>query len=151
MKKSLLILGILVSIIILTNCKKSESSSEKQTSITYPLTGNYGANLLNMEDSTIINPQLIFSLAANLQADAELKIIMTNLSSSNKASWFYNSAANQNWNISEYNTSLNQQIFTSNKGGSLDLSIEFSDTGKCKIDFYENKTQTQTKTRYLSW
>jgi len=151
MKKTLLILGILSSILILANCKKSDATPEKQTSITYPLNGNFGNNILSMADSTVINPQLIFSLAANLQTDAILKIIMTNLSTSSKASWFFDSASNQNWNISEYNTTLNQQIFTSNKGSSLDLSIEFSDTGKCKIDFYENKTQTPTKSRYLTW
>ncbi|MCK9220138.1 MAG: hypothetical protein M0P47_08835 [Bacteroidales bacterium] len=152
MKSNLLILAILTPILIFTQCKKSETTPEKQTSITYPVTGIFGNNILNMADSTVINPQLEFSFAANLQTDATLKIIMTNLSSSSKASWFFISASNQNWNISDYDTTLNQQTFSSNKGSSLDLSMVFSDvSGECKIDFYENNSQSPTKSRYLKW
>ena len=152
MTKTLIILGLLGSILIFTQCKKSETTSEKQTSITYPVTGNFGNNILSMKDSTVINPSLIFSFAANLQVDATLKIIMTNLSSGNKALWFYDPATNQNWNITTYNTTLNQQTFSSKIGSSLDLSMTFADTlGKCKIDFFENNSQKLTKSKYLTW
>lgn len=141
--------GILLFVILLTtHCKKDE----KQTTITYPASGKYGTNILGMNDNAVINSNLDFSLAASLQIDANLKIILTNLSSGNKELWFYDFATTENWTITDYNTSSKQQTFTSTKGSSLDLLMSFTDTlGYCKIDFYENNSQTPTKSKHFSW
>jgi hypothetical protein len=152
MKKQFILLGFLGLILIFTQCKKSESTPEKQTLITYPLTGLYGNNILNMADSINLDPTLSYSFAANLQADAALKIILVNLSIDPKAGWFYDSAPNIHWVISAYDLAAHQQTFTALSGGSSDLLLEFGNTiGKCRMDFYENNSQTPTKTKYFTW
>lgn len=157
MKKTFIILSFLGSALIFAQCKKSSTSGseEKQPSISYPVTGNFGANILSMKDSTVVIPSSSFSLAAKLQGDIALKIRMTNLSEGDKAVWFDDAATNQNWNISGYNLTSKQQTFTSftsKNGGSLDLRIYFADTaGKCKIDFFENNSDIPTKSNYLKW
>lgn len=152
MKTYYVISLVIMSSLILTQCKKSESSNEKHTVISYPLNGSHGSNILSLDDSSVISPLNDFSLAATLEADATLKIIIKNLSSGSKAVWFYDPESNQNWNISSYDFDLGQQIFTSSKGSSLDLLVTFADTlGKCRIDFYENNSETMTKSKILIW
>jgi hypothetical protein len=152
MKNTYIVFALFISILFLTQCKKSESNAEKQTIITYPITGQFGNNILAMSDSVVINPSLTFSFVANLQVDATLKVIMTNLSTGGKAVWFFDPVSNQNWNISTYNTTLDQQTFSFKIGSSLDLSMTFADTlGKCKIDFFENNSQSPSKSKYLIW
>ncbi len=150
--KTINFLLIFISILFLSQCKKSDSSTEKQTLITYPVSGQYGNNILAMADGTIVDTHLTFSLSASLQGDALLKIIMTNLSTGGRAVWLYDQGSNQNWNISTFNTNLNQQTFTSKICSSLDLRMTFADTlGKCKIDFFENNSQSPSKSKYIIW
>jgi len=152
MKNIFLCLALLGSILIFSQCKKSKSEPEKQTSISYPVTGLNGQNLLKMLDGTQIDQSLEFSLAANLQADASLKIVINNLSTNPLAFWYYDSASKKNWDITAYNTTLKQQTFTSSTGGSLDLNVGFTPgPGKCRIDFFENGSSAVTKSVVLTW
>jgi hypothetical protein len=152
MKNILLAVMMILSTLIFSNCKKSETTTATQSGISYPASGLYGSNLLQMADSSVINPALTFSLAANLETDATLKIILTNLSSGGKAVWFYVPSSNKNWEISSFDAGSKQQSFTAKSGSSMDLNMSFADTlGKCKIDFYENNVPSPSKSKYLIW
>jgi len=150
MKYTLLVLGFLVLAWLFTDCKKSEPAAEKQTSITYPAAGVHGPNLLAMADSALVDNQQTYSMSATLQSDAELKIVVTNLSSYN-GRWVADSASNTNWNFAGYNSALKQQVFTAKKGSSADVSFMLINTGACRIDFFENQSQTASRIRFLAW
>jgi hypothetical protein len=151
MKRIILLSGILLLLVFTNQCKKSDSNQEKQLSISYPSTGNWGDNVLYIKDSTLIDPSKDFSFRANLQADAVLKVIMTNLSIAEKSGWFFDINSNDGWNITVYDNGSHQQIFTSRKAGVLDLDMTFIGPGKCKIDIYENNSITITKSITLLW
>lgn len=74
MKKLFLLLVLLASVIIFTQCDESDPNPAKKTGITYPMTGIFGDNILSMADSTVVAPQITYSLAANLGDDAILSI-----------------------------------------------------------------------------
>jgi hypothetical protein len=152
MKKLFAILGSLVIIFSLFQCKKSETSQEKQLIVSYPQTGLWGVNILSLIDSTKLNSTDEYSFSAILQSDATLKVIITNLSVDKKSVWFYDDGSINGWSISDYGTTSNNQTFTSQKTGTLDLQMIFSgSSGSCKIEFYENKSTSPTKSRYLTW
>jgi hypothetical protein len=151
MKKVFLCLVLLGSILTFPQCKKSKSDPPKQTTITYPAAGLYGTNLLNMQGDITIDPSLEFSLAANLQSDATLRIVFTNLDIAPNGLWWYDSASIKNWDITNYDPATKQQTYTSAKAGSLDLVIGFTGSGKCRLDFYENSSQSVTKSVLITW
>jgi len=151
MKRIIFLLGILVIMVFASQCKKSDSNQEKQLLINYPSTGYWGDNVLWMQDSKLVDSSKDYSFAANLQSDAVLKIVITNLSVAEKSGWFYDSNSNGGWNITEYNNVSHLQIFNSRKVGGLDLDMTFIGPGKCKIDFYENNSATITKSIILLW
>ena len=152
MKKLFTILGSLVLIFSLLQCKKSDTNQDKQLTISYPQTGSWGVNILSLIDGTKLNSTDEYSFSANLHTDATLKVIITNLSVDKKSVWFYNDSSISGWSISDYGTTSNNQTFTSQKTGTLDLQMIFSgSSGSCKIEFYENKLTSPTKSRYLTW
>jgi hypothetical protein len=151
MKRIIFLSGMLLLMVFTNQCKKSDSNQEKQLSISYPSTGNWGDNVLNINDSTLIDSSRDFSFSADLQEDAALKVIMTNLSMDEKAGWFFDNNSNSGWNISVYDNDSHQQTFTSRKTGVLDLDMTFIGPGKCKIDIYENSSMTITKSITLIW
>jgi hypothetical protein len=151
MKKLNFILLFAFVLLSFVQCKKSGSTSESPTAISYPATGAYGQNILAMSDNAMVSKASTYSFCANLQSYASLKIVITNLTTGSKAGWFYDVSTNKNWTIS--NLAQGQQTFTSNNNGLLDLSFSFTadSTGKCHIDFYENSNHTLTRSRTISW
>ncbi len=144
--RQLNIFFILITLAFLYACNKAEKQK-----IDYPSTGSYGVNILSLQDSDTINGSADYSLAAELGKKAELKIILTNLSSQvgggPSSTWFY--ADGNGWTVSDY--SNDQQEFVSDKSGSIDLDMIFGgNKGKCKIDFYENSNSI-TKSKVLYW
>lgn len=91
MKKPFLILFILLLSIL--SCKKKSVEEEKQIGISYPNSIFYGNNVLSFPDSTLLQYDEDYSMGAVLEKDANLKILMTNLSESDSvghtAVWFY--------------------------------------------------------------
>jgi hypothetical protein len=126
-------------------------NKEKKLSITYPTSGTYGVNVLSLEDNSTLNNGNGYSLCAELGKKAELKIIITNLSSTGTsgpgAGWFY--AQGDGWLISDYTN--DSQQFESNKDGKLDLDFIFTNgPGSCRIDYYENSS-TVTNSKTFTW
>ena len=142
MIKRILIFTIAVLLIILNySCKKEERSS-----ITYPITGVYVENVLALADNSILNNTNGYSLCAELGSEAELKIVIINLSGAG-AVWFYGNG--DGWTVGNYTG--NSQQFVSNKDGTLDLEITFENgPGSCRVDFYENSSSV-TNSRSFSW
>jgi hypothetical protein len=134
-------------ILILIGCKKEEAT------IDYPQNGDYGLNVLSLPDSSMLDPNLTYSLNANLSNNASLTIEMINhsdFSLLNMPIWFFNSARNIGWTISDYNMQHNTQVFEANKSGKLDLEILFPNSCIVEMNYYENGG-TLNKTKYLFW
>lgn len=151
MKKLLLLLALSGLVLFFSQCKKSKSDPVLQTSISYPNAGLYGPNPLCWTGTLLIQPADEFSLAANLQPDATLRVVITNLDDNQNGLWWYDSASNKNWVISDYSAILRKQTFTAVKGSSTDLSLGFTNSGKCQLEVYENGSQSITKLIILIW
>ncbi len=167
MKKYLIIKITFLSILFIgfPHCKKknntNQSSVNSNTSnsnvISYPDSIYYGANVLKFQDSTILVNSKSYGLAANLQTNATLKIVITNLSPLNpttpvanpKSVWFYSNITG--WiDVNGYTNDI--QTFIA-KPGNNDIKIQFDNYylfGKCRIDFFENGNIV-TKSIYLRW
>ena len=147
-------------------CKKKSDTSQNSNvnpntsgsnAISYPDSSYYGANILNFQDSTILVNSKNYGLAANIQANATLKVVITNLSPLDSAAsgpnpksvWFYSGITG--W-VDPNGYANDIQTFVA-KPGNNDIQIQFDNYylyGKCRIDFYENSTSV-TKTLYLKW
>ncbi|MBL1279203.1 MAG: hypothetical protein COA33_002985 [Fluviicola sp.] len=128
------------------------SSCKKNKSITYPIAGEFGENIMVKTTGDSLSSINTYSLTAELGKKADLKVVITNQSLSNEI-WFYTSA--NGWSISEYSSSKTQ-IFTSSSSGTIDLYMEFVPGpgtylgGKCQVDIYENSDDV-TKSLFLKW
>lgn len=136
-------------------CQKEESSVfedpllKKDYSITYQYPG---VNLLYIPDSTTIISGDYYTLSATLGKDAELKIVMTNLSTTS-ALWFY--SPQDHFTVSPYKKGV--QEFTTTKDGLNIMTLKFSQGtgplggfGTCRIDIYEN-SPVVTKSKVVFW
>jgi len=137
---------VLLLLALITSCKK-----DKKDKIEYPESGNFGKNILSLLDSDTLTVSGLYSFAAKLEADANLKIVITNLYSvvggGPSAMWFYSD--DDGWNIRDY-TGDHQEFFPY-RTGTVDMKIYFeAPPGKCRIDFYENSDDV-TATKYLFW
>lgn len=124
----------------------SGCNKEKNLSISYPINGVYGENVLVLPNSSVLNNIDGYSLSAELGKKAELKIIITNLSGSG-AVWFFTSE--DGWSVGDYVG--DSQEFTSTKDGKLDLDIVFENgPGSCRVDYYENSNSV-TQSKIFTW
>ena len=144
---------LVVFVTLFSSCE--EEAAPTQTTITYLASGGFGTNILALPDSTIVSTDTSYSFLASLEADATLKIKITNLSETDSvghvALWFYGGTTYENWTISDYASS--RQTFTAKPAESNNLSIYFQSYylgGCCRIDFYEN-SESITKTKYILW
>lgn len=134
----------------------SISSCQKDRDIIYEDYMTYGHNLLTLIDS--INPVLHYSFGAELGEDAELKVVLTNLSvdtsgfngsaGGNGPVWSYGNS--NGWLVSNY--SNNTQEFIANKKGTVNLDMFFvgEGEGKVQVDYYENSDQL-SHSRFWYW
>ena len=144
--------GFLFSILVVY----AASSCQKDREIIYRDYMSYGHNLLTLIDS--INPDLHYSFGAELGEDAELKVVLTNLSvdtsgvngtaGGNGPMWMF--SISNDWSIGNYTN--NTQEFIANKKGKVDLDMFFvgEGEGKVQVDYYENSDQL-SHSRYWYW
>jgi hypothetical protein len=157
------ILMIFICFLVLAgnSCKKEVVVNDE---ITYPATGQFGDNILSMQDSaqvvsgTYYGPIPYYSLCADLEEDAELKVIITNLtnndtvtSSARYGTWFLTTENTRGMLFNSYDEQTHSQVFESSKIGLNDLEISFNASGSCRIDFYENNSTTVTLSKILFW
>ncbi|MEQ8323580.1 MAG: hypothetical protein RIC15_11665 [Vicingaceae bacterium] len=140
---------ILVICIFFTSCSKKDES-DLVPSIDYPVNGTYGINLLhnsnNAFKATGANGPF-YSLAANLNDRAQLKIIINRVDTGN---WLYTVGSNVNWAISSFDRALERQIFQEvNAGKRCDLEIRFYGGGTFTIDYYEYGSNSITRTKTI--
>ena len=116
--------------------------------IEYPVTGNYGENILCLEKDTF-RPDQDYSFAANLPENGSLKIIMKN------GLWFYSVSSPVNWVISDYNFSERSQVFTSIQNGvNCDLRLLFGNDSLNQndivIEYYEFSSEEPTRIKSIT-
>lgn len=128
------------------------SSCKKNKEISYPTSGIYGENILTKNNGDSLSYLRSYSLAADLNKKAELKVVFNNQSLGNEV-WFYSSG--DGWIVGDYQSS-GSQTFTSTRDGAIDLKLEFAIGpgtylgGKCQVDIYENSDDI-TKSINLKW
>jgi len=148
MKKLIYLFLILIAL--------ANASCKKNTKILYPSITINGENILAKADGAILDNGKSYSFAAKLAKKSKLKIVITNLSpsvtTSPQSTWFYYLQSNNGWLVRDYDSNDGTQTFTAIKTGDIDLKIEFDEfttTGTCKVEFYENDKLSHTN-RY-SW
>lgn len=147
---------------ICLSCEKTpddnnNNNSNKTDSITYPENVLYGNNFLALPDSSFLTSDNNYEIGANLNKDAHLKIVITNLSTNPNPEqigpiWVFDTDS-QGWNIQDYNENNNNQTLISSTTGKISTLISFKTfegEGICRVDFYEN-SNTVTKTKYYFW
>ncbi len=144
---------ICTSIIVILTITNFGCNKEKKLSITYPDSGMYGQNVLSLDDSSTLINGIGYSLCAELGKEAELKIVITNLSDPGNnepgAVWFHTLGQGDGWTISDYTN--NSQEFISTKDGNLDLNLSFDyGPGSCRVDYYENSSSI-TDSKTFTW
>lgn len=129
-------------VFLLSTCAKF-----KKDKISYPTQGLYGKNILALNTADSLIQGQNYSLNANLEKKATLKIVIKNSSTQGNPVWFYSEQGK--WLVSDYSSS--QQEFIANDDGNLDLNIIFENgPGSCLVDFYENSSSV-TQTKYFKW
>jgi hypothetical protein len=162
MKKLFIFFLVIVSL----SCKKqhvneyigttNNPTPELHTGITYPDTMNSYWNILTFPDYYTFSDTNTLVVGAILEADAHLKIIITNYPATdstgqNPTGWMYSNPIG--FTVSDYDTVTNTQTLTSNTSGNISMELSFVTpgvTGSCKIDYYENSSSI-TKTRHYQW
>ena len=130
-------------ILLLLSCKK-----EEETVIEYPATGFYGDNLL-LKAKTVYTEQEN-SLGARIPQGKKVKIIITSKAALIPSGvWFYEPATNNNWAITDFNSSSVTQAFSLVNGGlTCELRMNF-DKGTFQIDYNENDSLSPTLTKTI--
>jgi hypothetical protein len=115
------------------------------TVIQYPVSGQYGSNMLNLDD-TVFASDTQYSLAAYLPRGTSLKVRIT--SKSIPSLW---GIANCNgWSVTEFNFSTYSQEFTAIEvEQNLDFSIFFN-KGTFIFDYYEMGSPTPTYSKAIT-
>jgi hypothetical protein len=144
-KKYFNCISILAIVLISYSCNKVGA-------ITYPVSTNYGENLLSRSQNYVTKGES-YSLEANLEKKCDLRIVITNTSTissdpaAKPAVWAYN--YNKGWTIGNYESK--SQTFSTSNIGNNDLNFVFSgENGSCRVDYYENKS-TITQTKIFNW
>lgn len=133
--------------------------------IDYPEMGKYGKNILAFSDSVYTaGSNTVFSIAASINEEVELKVKLLSLSSDtviippkehfepdtiiNHAKWYYALGSDENWLISKYDGTNNSQVFTAIKQGSCDVDVVF-ERGYFLIEYYEMNMDTPAKKKII--
>jgi hypothetical protein len=153
----LMISSVLIAVFIFFNsCENPETVV--LDGITYPESTENGDNILFMPDSAIVYTDVYYSFSATLERDAELKVIMTNYtnndtvtSSANFGCWFISSNGNTGMSNYSYDEDKDEQIFVATVDGLNDLKMSFGASGSCRIDIYENGSDSVSQSKYLFW
>lgn len=157
----------LLAIISIVSCKKEKvneyigspnnnNTPELHTGITFPDSLGGYPNVPSFAGYTTFYEGDSLVVGADLEADAHLKLVITNFPVLDSAGydmtyWMYMGATG--FTVSDFDTTTNSQTLTSNTIGKIYMPISFVANGQgghCKIDFYENSTSI-TRTRHYQW
>ncbi len=145
MKKIILkTLSVLSILLIIGSCTKKGI-------VSYPVSTNYGENLLSMSGDLVKGES--YSVEANLSKKTTMKIVIVNTSNQNPdltipiPRWAF--TYEKGWKAGNYENG--QQTFETATPGNNDMKIVFQGTpGSCRIDFYENSSII-TNTKLYNW
>ncbi len=159
-KKKRFLGSLIIMMIIALACKKESTSTDNGNTtpskkISYPDAIYHGKNILSLPDSSIIQHSTSYGFAADLEKDATLSIIITDLSAPDSLGgffpkWVYGTNTT-GWTVLDWDDG--KQKFIATQTGKVDLEIQFDPGGKsgiCRLDFFENATAI-TKSKYIRW
>lgn len=138
-KRSLIYFMSFILLIVTVSC-------EKKGQVGYPVSKNYGENILILEKDSL-TPGKSYSMEVELSRKSEVEIIITNLGTQDEPSvvttkWKYDYI--EGWVLDNYVNG--KQSFRSTKRGLSDLKIVFQGTqGSIRIEYFENGELTNTK------
>ncbi len=133
----------------------------------YPETGIYGKNVLSLTETEykpgIENPN---SIAAVIPSNVSLKVVLRSLTydtinatASDSAGlshtlvphvWYYEVGTPYNWAVSEFNSAISEQTFTSlGSGVNCDLRI-FFEKGSYQVDYFEMNATIPTRRKIIT-
>ena len=157
-KKILVVVAVIA--VFFTACKENnkdaitdifEHSAQRNVDsdfIVYPPSGEYGANILS-DDVTSVNRKGYYTMRADVPKGMSLKIVLRD------GEWFIEGAPATpfNWKIGEYDDiNLCQEFTVKESGKTCDLKLDFdakSFSEYITIEYYENGSETPTKTKNL--
>lgn len=148
-----LVYVILTSTLLFFSCKKeveptTTTPGPQDKSISFPLTGANGDNLLALHDSVSIVGDTSYSFGATLGKDAYLKVVLTNLSTNN-AHWYHQNV--DGWTLSNYDEATNTQEFMATSTGDIDLNLTMvQGPGFMQVDYYVNSSHI-TESKIFDW
>ena len=127
---------------------KTKTTFTPAKTITYPVSGIHGLNLLNDTVKTF-KSGAAYSMKADLPQGTTLKIVIKG----KKYSWGYGIApAPVNWTVGVYNDATSSQEFVvteSNKSNDIYLTLN-SSTDAVTMEYYENGAIVPTKTKQIT-
>lgn len=148
---------LLVLIVTLLACKKEDDDPKDK--ITYPTSTSFGVNILEQTetDSTGIETDTIqgyesYGMAANLEDNASLKIVISQQNTPNDYAsfWFYDASFISGWHVTTVEEVYYSQTCEAIEKGDVYMQIYFPNNTKCKIDYYENSDEvTYSKMIYV--
>lgn len=125
----------------------ANTTFEYNKRFTYPGTGLYGTNFLNLVNNASLSSGTKYSFAAHVPAGSNLKIVVKGISG-----LWYTGTNVQGWQVGSYDSQTNSQTFTAlETGKNIDLELALSYTGSCTLEFYENNSPTPGTIKTISW
>ena len=136
--KQFVLFMIFISSIFLFQCTPASTSTE-DSEIDYLDSGLYGVNILDEELTQFSGNE--FSLCVKIP---ENKSVVVKIFEIHGGKWFVGYSTIFNWNVSDYNWVERSQTFTSISGNlTCDLKLEI-ESGKYRIEYYENQESELT-------
>lgn len=131
--------GVLLSIIFISTFL---SCIDDHNNINYPQIGEYGDNLLALENDTILTGN--YSLNAILDEQAFLDVKISGMS------WAFETTSTiGNWEASPYNFSDYSRILSSLKTGEIDAEVILRSSTNLSLEVFENGDTIPTWTKSI--
>ena len=109
-------------------------------------------NRLNVLDPERLEFQMMTDYAFAVDMPGTGKITIKMHRTSGMGGWWYSPSEAYGWNVSDYNFTAEEQIFTSTLNGVvIDLPIEFSEYGSALVEYYYNASETPALSKTITW
>ena len=127
----------------------TNSSYTYSSPFEFPLSTENGLNVLDPE---MLEFQIITGYSFAVQMPGAGKIEVRMHKTEGPGGWWYQPFHTYGWNVSNFDFSANEQVFTSILNGvTIDLPMEFSEYGKANVEYYYNGSETPSITKTISW
>ena len=119
-----------------------------QIFIEYPLNGYYGDNVLAGSGGVFRSGQT-YSLAVKAPVGKPLRVVMQR--TEGLGIWLYGVGTQDGWRISDLDSSSGTQVFECHAGGAADLKFLFSESGRGRVECFEDRGKPPSRTAEIRW